>query len=101
MARLTAAAERPSRRPAPARLPSSSAATNTLIASIRSIPRLSRSRTPDASIGHPAGFANVNQACRAAAGVERSLAKLDLAAEHRDAAAAHGRPDAIHGPPRG
>ena len=37
MARLTAAGERPSLRPAPARLPSSSAATKTFIASIRSI----------------------------------------------------------------
>src|SRR6266851_9955514 len=37
MARLTAAGERPSLRPAPARLPSSSAATKTFMASMRSI----------------------------------------------------------------
>src|SRR5258708_40207538 len=37
MALLTAAGERPSRRLAPARLPSSSVATNTFIASIRSM----------------------------------------------------------------
>ena len=36
MARLTAAGERPSLRPAPARLPSSSVVTKTFIASIRS-----------------------------------------------------------------
>src|SRR5262249_5811285 len=39
IARLTAAGERPSRRPAPARLPSSSAAMKTFIASMRSILR--------------------------------------------------------------
>ncbi len=37
MARLTAADERPSARPAAARLPSSSAVTKTFIASIRSM----------------------------------------------------------------
>ena len=37
MARLTAVGERPSLRPAPARLPSSSAATKTFMASMRSI----------------------------------------------------------------
>src|SRR6187549_1659916 len=38
MARLTAAGERPSLRPAAARLPSSTATTNTFIASRRSMP---------------------------------------------------------------
>ena len=50
VARLTAAGDRPSRRPAPARLPSSRAATKTFIASIRSIPTLSRRGT--LSISH-------------------------------------------------